>query len=63
MDKSIKSTDLIQILRDCISYLSDCSEIDKEQYLKEFAKTGLFHDAIGNVIEIKDDIILIEEEY
>ena len=57
----ITSKDLAVILRECADYVESTENTD--DYLMEFAKTGLFHDAIGKVIQTTFGKIVITTDY
>lgn len=61
--EKIAPKNLEQILETTLSYLSSCTIEEKYNYLREFAQTGLFHDAIGKLVMIDADSITIETEY
>lgn len=55
---------LVDILVDMVSYVQSCQEpTERMAYLKEIAQTGLFHDAIGKVIEVTEKEIVVTIEY
>lgn len=55
---------LYDILVDMVSYVQSCQEpTERMAYLKEIAQTGLFHDAIGKVVEINENEVVVVEEY
>ena len=56
-----KAEDLELILETMASYIAPLSNEEKTNYLIELADTGLFHDAIGKVIEKNESIITINE--
>lgn len=49
--RTIDSTELVQVLNECISYVKGLSENEIRDYFAEFAESGLFHDAVGKVWE------------
>lgn len=61
--EKIKAKELEQVLETTLSYLTSCSQEEKYSYLREFAQTGLFHDAIGKLVTIDADCVTIETEY
>lgn len=63
MKKKYDESHLIEVLVKMVGYAMDCSNEEKRIYLKDLANTGLFHDAIGKVLEIKDGNVLVTEEY
>ena len=61
--RKIDYKDYEQLFDNMVSYLQSCDERDVKAYIREIAKTGLFHDAFGKVVEIKESSVLIETEY
>ena len=51
MKRTISYDDLATIVGEVISYLEDTDESSIKGYFEEFTNTGLFHDAIGMVVE------------
>ena len=62
-NKYYSVNDLENILIEMASYLKGCDADEKEQYLQEIAQCGLFHDAIGKVVDVTKRTIVITEEY
>lgn len=55
---------LVDILVDMVSYVQSCQEpTERMAYLKEIAQTGLFHDAIGKMIDVTDTEVVVTIEY
>ena len=63
MKKKYDESHLIELLVKMVGYAMDCTSEEKRSYLKDLANTGLFHDAIGKVLEITNDKVLVTEEY
>lgn len=63
MEKKYDESHLIEVLVKMVGYAMNCSNGEKRSYLKDLANTGLFHDAIGKVLEMKDGNVLVTEEY
>ena len=66
MKRVYTPADLTAILQQMMEYAEASSEGDKEFYLVGLASCGLFHDAIGKVVEIEDsnektEITVLEE--
>lgn len=63
MEKEYDESHLIDVLVKMVGYAMDCSNEEKRSYLRDLANTGLFHDAIGKVLEITNDKVLVTEDY
>lgn len=63
MKRVITCDDLADIVCEVVSYLEDTDESSLEGYFNEITSTGLFHDAIGKVIERKGLSVTVETEY
>ena len=63
VNKYYSANDLENILQEMVSYLKGCNAEEKEQYLQEISQCGLFHDAIGKVVDVTKRTIVITEEY
>lgn len=50
-------------LEDIKSYLLSCTDTERKAYTQELAQTGIFHDAIGKVIDVQDNGIVVLTEY
>ena len=57
----ITSKDLALVLQECANYAESVENAD--EYLIEIAKTGLFHDAIGKVIQSSNEEIVVITDY
>lgn len=63
MEKKYDESHLVEVLVKMVGYAMNCSNEEKHSYLKDLANTGLFHDAIGKVVEIANDKVIVTEEY
>lgn len=64
MKKTYREVNLEDILTDMVMYVNVITnQEERMNYLKELAQTGLFHNAIGKVVGIKDSEINVVEEY
>jgi hypothetical protein len=63
MKRVINCDDLADIVCEVVSYLEDTDESSLEGYFNEITNTGLFHDAIGKVIERRGLSVTVETEY
>ena len=63
MEKKYDESHLIEVLVKMVEYAMDCSNEEKRSYLKNLENTGLFQDAIGKVLEITNDKVLVTEDY
>lgn len=62
--KKYTTKNLPTILRMMADYCEECeSENESTEYFNEIAKTGLFHDAIGKITEVKDGVVSVTEDY
>ena len=50
------------ILREMADYLDDNGEVNPDYY-DEITGTGLFHDAVGKIIDVNNDELTIATEY
>lgn len=64
MSKTLTKNDLANILRECASYVeSEDNYTCNQFYFDEITNTGLFHDAIGKVIERDIKKVIIVTDY
>lgn len=63
MRRQLTCNDLPDIIGEVASYLESTDDSSFERYFMELAKTGLFHDAIGWVVQCTDDCVIVETEY
>lgn len=64
MKNTYTEVNLEDILTDMVSYVyANTTQEERINYIKELAQTGLFHDAIGKVVVIKNNKIIVEDEY
>lgn len=61
--KTYTEDDLVKILADMLGYAMNCNKEERWAYLKELSSCGLFHDAIGKVLDVTEDKVEITEEY
>lgn len=58
-----KAKDLKDILIIMQSYIESANNEDKNAYLQELSMTGIFHDAIGKVVDKTTSDIIVNTEY
>lgn len=63
MKKKYSVGSLEVILEEMASYVQSLTIEEKTNYFKEIIQSGLFHDAIGKVVEIKENEVVVVEEY
>ena len=63
MKRTITYEDLATIVGEVFSYLEDTDESSIKGYFEELTNTGLFHDAIGMVVERGNLSVVVETEY
>lgn len=64
MSRTITKKELADILRECASYVeSDDNYTTNHYYFAEITNTGLFHDAVGKVIEREIDKVIVSTDY
>ena len=51
------------ILEEMANYIKSLTIEEKTNYFKEIIQSGLFHDGIGKVVEIKENEVVVVEEY
>lgn len=58
------SVDILEvILEEMASYVQSLTMEEKTNYFKEITQSGLFHDAIGKIVEIKESEVVVVDEY
>ena len=63
MEKICSIGSLEVILEEMLSYVQSLTIEERTNYFKEITQSGLFHDAIGKVVEIKENEVVVVEQY
>ena len=63
MKKKYSVGSLDVILEEMASYVQSLTIEETTNYFKEITQSGLFHDAIGKVVELKENEVVVVEEY
>lgn len=63
MKKKYSVGSLEVILGEMASYVQSLTIEETTNYFKEIIQSGLFHDAIGKVVEINENEVVVVEEY
>ena len=64
MAQIMTTKQLPALLRAMADYLKDdCLEEEYPTYWKEIVSTGLFHDAVGKVVEAPDEYVRVTIDY
>lgn len=63
MKKKYSVGSLEVILEEMASYVQSLTIEETTNYFKEIIQSGLFHDAIGKVVEINENEVVVVEEY
>ena len=63
MRRKLTPSDLPDIIEEVASYLESTDDSSFERYFVELTKTGIFHDAIGWVVQCSDGCVTVETEY
>jgi hypothetical protein len=62
-ERIIRKEDLSEILTEIASYIESTDESSLMDYFNEIVKTGVFHDAIGEVVHREEDSVTTINEY
>lgn len=64
MRQTIIKEELYFVLQEMAEYVKNCEDCEKANYLVELSTTGLFHDAMGEVVEVtENNEVIVETEY
>lgn len=63
MRRIVNASEFAEILQECVSYLEDTDESSINDYFSEFIDSGLFQDAIGKVIGVIGEDVVVTTDY
>lgn len=63
MRRIVNVSEFAEILQECVSYLEDTDESSINGYFAEFIDSGLFQDAIGKVIGVVGEDVVVTTDY